>query len=167
MRVSTLFCPSTDKFFQSFIMLYLVVIGFGLHLQHFKLHATHIQECECIWFSKEHLLDLVRVQLLCFTFYDLLTILKSSMGYTILIVVSIYQMTLLLWCYKLYHSPKSPGSQITTWSLSKFEFTLFIIYSLAHSLLWLMVDDSNCWWGFVIMVVISWQVWNCNAQKLI
>ena len=150
-------------------MLYPVVIGFGLHLLHFKLHATHmrIQECECIWFPKEHSLDLVRVQLLCFTFYNLLTILKSSMGCAILIVVSIYQMTLLLQHYKLYHSPKSPGSQIATWSPSEFKFTLFIIYSPVHSLLWLMVNDSNwptgvCYNGYNLLAGME-----CNAQKLI
>ena len=46
-----------------------------------------------------------------------------------------------------------------------FKFTLFIIYSSVHSLLWLMVNDSNWQQGFVIMVIISWQVWNVMLKN--
>lgn len=138
---------------------YSIILGVGLHLLHFKLHAAHMRIVECTWITAEDEVppfDLVSIR--SFSFYRPLMIPKGGIGCAVLIAVSVYQTVLMVGRFKLYRSPKSPGSQIVAWFPSEFESTLFIIHSPAHSMLWLMVDDSNWLWSFMIMAVISWQV---------
>ena len=113
------------------------------------LHLASLRWSTLVWLGKFSMINLS----------ILLKISKGSIGCVVLMAVSIYQAVVLLKRFKLFRSPKTPGSQIVVWFPNEFESGLFIIHSPAHSLLWLMVNDSNWFWSFMVMAIISLQVW--------